>query len=474
MAILIHNGTLITAAETFQADILIESEKIKAIGDNLRLDTGEFRTIDATGKLIMPGGVDPHTHFNLPMFGTVSSDDHYSGLKAAAFGGTTTILDFVPQETVSLRASIEAWHARADALAAVDFGFHMNITQYNASIAAEIPGLLDSGISSLKVFTAYNNRLRLPDSDIFQVLRLACKHGMLTMLHAENGDVIDLLVAEALAEGHTSAEWHSKTRPAWGAVEAVLRAAALAAQADAPLYIVHMNAAGEVDMLHYARQQGLHIMGETCPQYLFFGEDLLRRKDGAKWVCSPPLRTPADNVRLWQGLADGTLQTIGTDHCSFFFDGQTPIEYEGELIAIPGKELGQDDFTKIPNGLPGVGDRLPILWTYGVRAGRLTANQFVALTSTNPAKIFGLYPRKGAIVPGADADLVIWDPELKVTYGVKLAHHRTDYNLYENWELVGMPEKVFLRGQLIVDGQQWLGRAGMGHFLQRGSPGLTL
>lgn len=474
MALLIRNGTLITSAETFQADILIEGEQIKTIGVNLHLGITDIETIDAAGKLIMPGGVDPHTHFNLPMFGTVSSDDHYTGLKAAAFGGTTTILDFVPQEPGPLQASVEAWHARADALAAVDFGFHMNITHYDASIAADIPALLDLGITSLKVFTAYNNRLRLPDGDIFQVLRIAKQHGILTMLHAENGDVIDILIAEALAAGHTKPEWHSRTRPAWGAVEAVLRSASLAAQAEAPLYVVHMNAAGEVDMLRYARQQGIAVMGETCPQYLFFNDDLLRRQDGAKWVCSPPLRTPADNTRLWQGLADGTIQTIGTDHCPFFFDGSKPIEYEGTPIAIPGKELGKDDFTKIPNGLPGVGDRLPILWTYGVRAGRLTPNQFVALAATNPAKIFGLYPRKGALVPGADADLVIWDPERRLTYGVAQAHHRTDYNLYENWEVVGMPEKVFLRGQLIVDGPRWLGRAGMGCFLPRSTPGLVL
>jgi dihydropyrimidinase len=252
-------------------------------------------------------------------------------------------------------------------------------------------------------------------------------------------------------------------------VEATLRAAALAAQAEAALYVVHMNAAGEVDMLHYARERGVHVMGETCPQYLFFTEDHLRRPDGAKWICSPPMRTPADNARIWDGLKDGTLQTIGTDHCPFFFDGSKPIIYEGKEIAIPGKELGKDDFTKIPNGLPGVQDRLPVLWTYGVRAGRISANQFVALTSTNPAKIFGLYPRKGALLPGSDADIVIWDPEKKVKYGVALSHQRTDYNLYEDWELVGYPEKVFLRGQLIVDGDRWSGKSGIGKFLNRGA-----
>ncbi|MGE5123742.1 MAG: amidohydrolase family protein, partial [Acidobacteriaceae bacterium] len=264
-----------------------------------------------------------------------------------------------------------------------------------------------------------------------------------------------------------------RTRPAWGAVEAVLRASALAAQAEAPLYIVHMNVAGEVDQLDYARKHGLHVMGETCPQYLFFSKERLQKEDGAKWVCSPPLRSPADNLRLWQGLADGTLQTIGTDHCAFFFDGTRPIMYEGQPIAIPGKELGKDDFTKIPNGLPGVGDRLPILWTYAVRAGKLSPNQFVALVSTNPAKIFGLYPRKGALLPGSDADIVIWDPERRLRYGLEYSHHRTDYNLYEHWELVGFPEKVFLRGSMIVNGRQWLGKRGGGCYLSR-KPGIIL
>ncbi len=463
MRILIKSGTLITAADTVVADILVDGEKITSIGTHLDVEGATL--IDAAGKLVMPGGVDPHTHFNLPMFGTVSSDDHYTGLKAAAFGGTTTVLDFVSQDRDSLPACVEAWHQRADHLAAIDFGFHMNITHLDQRVLEEIGELPGLGITSLKVFTAYNDRLRLQDGEIFRVLRQAKKFSLLTMLHAENGDVIDQLVADALAAGHTTPEWHALTRPAWGAVEAVLRAAALAAQAEAPLYIVHMNVAGEVDQLRYAREHGAVVMGETCPQYLFFTADLLRRPDGAKWVCSPPLRSAADNLRLWQGLSDGILQTIGTDHCAFFLDGSKPIDYEGQPIAIPGKELGQADFTKIPNGLPGVGDRLPILWTFAVRAGKLTPNQFVALTSTNPAKIFGLYPRKGALMPGSDADIAIWDPDRRLRYGVAFAHHRTDYNLYENWELVGFPEKVFLRGTLIVDGDRWLGKAGMGHYL---------
>ncbi len=464
MKILIKNGKLITASETFQADILIEGETISHIGLGLEADSAQV--VDATGKLILPGGVDPHTHFDLPMSETVSSDDHYTGHKAAAFGGTTTALDFVSFDFDTIEESVNAWRKKAEK-AAIDYSFHMNLTKFNDKIAKEIPSLRDMGISTLKVFTAYNGRLRLDDGSIFKALQITRDNGMLVMVHCENGDVIDALIPQALAEGHTSPEWHALTRPAWGAVDATLKMASMSAQADAPVYIVHMNVGGEVDMLRYARERGVKVMGETCPQYLFFTIDDLRRADGSKWICSPPMRTEKDNARIWEGLHDGTLQTIGTDHCPFFFDGTKPIIYEGKEVKIPGKELGKDDFTKIPNGLPGVGDRLPILWSYGVRAGKISANQFVEYMSTNPAKIMGLYPRKGALLPGSDADIVIWDPEKRVKYGVAYSHHRTDYNLFEGWDVVGMPEKVFLRGKLIVDGDEWKGKSGQGEFLKR-------
>ena len=463
-ATLIKGGTLITASETLEADLLIEEEKISRIGENLAHPNAEV--IDAAGKLIMPGGIDPHVHLDLPMFGTVSSDDHYTGHKAAAFGGTTTVMDFVVLENEGFSQSVDLWFEKS-AKAAIDYSFHMNLTGFNEKIAREIPSLREMGITTLKVFTAYNGRLRLDDGSIFKALRIARENGMLMMAHCENGDVIEALVPEALAAGHTSPEYHALTRPAWGSVEATLRMAAMAEQADSPVYIVHMNVAGEVDMLKYARDRGVKVMGETCPQYLFFTIEDLRRPDGAKWICSPPMRTAQDNARLWESLSEGILQTIGTDHCPFFYDGTRPIVYEGREIAIPGKELGKDDFTKIPNGLPGIEDRLPVLWTTGVRPGKITPNQFVAYHSTNPAKIFGLYPRKGALLAGSDADIAIWDPAKKVTYGVAVAHQRTDYNLYEGWELTGMPEKVFLRGKLIVDGDRWLGKAGDGLFLKR-------
>ena len=466
MTTIIKSGTLVTASETFQADILIEEEKISLIGSNLEAPAGAD-VINAEGKLVMPGGVEAHAHFELPMFGTVSSDDHYRGHRAAAFGGTTTAFDFISQDDDDLQKCVAAWHQKAQDKAAIDYSFHMNITKFNEKIASEIPLLRQEGINSLKVFTAYNDRLRLMDGEIYQVMRIAKDNGLLVMVHAENGDVIELLVQEALRAGHTSPEWHALTRPADGAVESVNRVISLARQTNAPTYIVHMNTKGGVDHVRGARDEGLAIMGETCPQYLFFTIDDLRRPDGAKWICSPPMRSKKDNDGVWKALMDGTMQVFATDHCPFFFDGSKPIIYEDQKIAIPGKELGSDDFTKIPNGLPAIGDRLLILWSFGVNTGKITPNQFVALTSTNPAKIFGIYPKKGSLMPGSDADISIWDPEKRIQYGVQIAQHRTDYNLFEGWELKGIVEKVFLRGKLIVDGKKWLGKKGEGSFLHR-------
>lgn len=463
---LIRGARLVTAERTFEADLLIEDERIAQIGDDLAAGTAEV--IEADGLLLLPGGIDPHTHFNLPMFDTVSSDDHYTGHKAAAFGGTTTVMDFVPQQgELGLLGSVEAWHRRADDRAAIDFSFHMNVTELTPDVLAEIPQLPTEGITTLKVFTAYNDRLRLQDGEIFQVMRTGAEHGMTTMLHAENGDVIEILVREALAAGNTEPIWHGKTRPAWGAVESVLRAIALAEQAAATLYVVHLNTAGGLDQIRYGRSSGVRVMTEVCPHHLFFTEEELERPDGAKWICSPPLRQARDLDALWGGLQTGSIQVLATDHCPFFYDGTHALQYEGEPVQIAGKELGSDDFTKIPNGVPGVGDRMPLLWSYGVRQGRLSPEQFVALTSTNPAKIFGIYPTKGSLQVGSDADLVLWDPEKELTYGLEHAHHRTDYNLYEGWQLVGYPMMTFLRGEKIVDRGEWLGRRGGGQFLKR-------
>jgi dihydropyrimidinase len=463
MSTLIKNGRIVTPAETFQADLLIEREKIVSIGDLSSVFADEV--IDASGLYVLPGGVDAHVHLDLPMAGTVSSDDHYTGTKAAAFGGTTTVIDFISQDSDDLVSLLEAMRAKADAKAAIDYSFHMNITHYNEQVDQAIPELVKRGITSLKVFTAYNHRLRLQDGEILQVLRTARKYGLLTMMHAENGDVIDLLIQEAVRAGHLAPIWHARTRPAWGAEESVARGAALAATADAPLYIVHMNAGGEVDQLEYARSLGIAVMGETCPQYLFFTEKELERPDGAKWICSPPVRTESDQQRLWEGLEDGVIQTIATDHCPFFFDGTKPILYEGKPVQIPGKELGKDDFTKIPNGLPGIGDRMPVMWDAMVSSGRFTVNQFVELTCANPAKIFGMYPRKGCLLPGADADVVLWDPAKRVKYGTAFSQQRTDYNLYEGWELKGFPVRVISRGKTLVENGTWYGNPGEGKFV---------
>lgn len=466
MQTLIKNGTLVTTTTTETTDLLIEGGRIARIANNLPVEEG-CEVIDASGLFVLPGGVDVHVHLDLPMFNTVSSDDHYTGTRAAACGGTTTVIDFVSQDSDDLLGCIAALRRKADAKVAIDYGLHMNITHLNAQVEAQIPLLIDEGVTSIKVFTAYNDRLRLRDDEIFRVMRIAREHGLLTMLHAENGDLIEILVQEALQQGNTSPIWHARTRPAWGAVEAVMRGAALAATARAPLYIVHINVAGEVDMLKYARDHGVAVFGETCPQYLFFTEADLERPDGAKWICSPPLRTEQDQQRIWQGLKEGTVHVVSTDHCPFFFDGTKSIRYDGEDIAIPGKELGRGDFTRIPNGLPGVGDRLPVLWTKMVSSGDFSINDFVALTSTNPARIFGMYPRKGSLTPGADADIVIWDPDRKVRYGIAHAQHRTDYNLYEGWMLRGYPVRVLSHGHTVYNDGTWSGKAGDGQFIHR-------
>jgi len=466
MKTLIKGGTIITAAETMHADILIEDETIKAIGLGFN-EEGSTSVIDASGKIVLPGGVDVHTHFDLPMFNTVSSDDHYTGHKAAAFGGTTTVIDFVSQDKKTLKESVETWHKKADPKAAIDFSFHMNITKFDENIAKEIPRLREYGINSVKVFTAYNHRLRLDDGYIYKVMRIAKDNGILVLVHAENGDVIEVMIEEAIKSGRTEPIWHARTRPTLGEVESVYRVIKLSEMAGSPVYIVHMNTKGGVDHVRDARFRGFPVMGETCPQYLFFTEDNLLQSDGTKWICSPPVRSKEDNSGVWRAVEDNTLQVMATDHCPFYFDGTKPISYEGEQIAIPGKELGKNNFTNIPNGLPGVGDRMMVMWTKGVGEGHITPNQFVQIMCTNPAKIFGLYPQKGTIQPGSDADLTIWDSERIFKYGVKYSQQRTDYNLYEGWKLKGFIEKVFLRGKLIVDNQVWFGKRGAGRFIFR-------
>ena len=463
---LFKNGLIVTEKETKLADLLISGEKIAAIKPGIIAEPGT-QVIEAEGLFILPGGVDVHVHLDLPMFGTVSSDDHYTGTKAAAFGGTTTVIDFISQDSDNLAENFQNLKLKAEKKAAIDYGFHANISHLTPEVEQQIPDLVKLGITSVKVFTAYNNRLRLQDGEIFRVMRIAREAGILTMIHAENGDLIEMLTDEAIKAGHLSPIWHAKTRPAWGAVEAVCRGAAFSAIADAPLYLVHMNAGGEVDQLEYARSKGLKVMGETCPQYLLFNDDKLEGKDAAKWICSPPLRKIEDQQTLWQGLQNGIIQTIATDHCPFFYDGRKPILYEGVNVAIPGKELGKGNFTRIPNGLPGVGDRLPVLYTEMVGSGRFSLNDFVRFNCSNPARIFGLYPQKGTLAVGSDADIVLWDPTKSVEYGTAYSHQRTDYNLYQGWKLKGFPVQVYSRGNLIMCQGEWFGKPGQGQYLPR-------
>lgn len=466
MATLIQNGTVVNATESILADVLMDGGKIVQVGVNLPAQGAQV--VDAAGKYVLPGGIDVHTHLELAFGGTYSSDDFYTGHKAAAFGGTTTHLDFAIQSKgESLHQTIERWNQKARDKAVVDYGYHLGVTDLTPEVMEEIPTLIGEGITTLKLFMAYKGLFQVDDTTLFRALMKAAEAGMMVMVHAENGDVVDALVKDAIAAGHTEPVWHALTRPDWAEAEATARAVFLAAIAGAPLYVVHVTNAKAVDQIAYGRAHGTQAMGETCVQYLFFTEDDLRRPDGSKYVCSPPMRTRADNEALWEAIRDNKLQVVSTDHCPFLYEGGKEIMYEGKPFKLAGKELGNERFDKIPNGLPAIEDRMPILWSYGVDKGRISMNRFVELCCTNPAKIFGLYPRKGVVAPGADADVVIWNPGVTRTWGVATSHQRTDYNLWEGWQVTSIPEKVFLRGNLLVDGDTWNGEPGGGEYVRR-------
>ena len=461
MGTLITNGTIVTASDTYTADVLIDGEQIALIGRNLP-QLGH-QVIDASGKLLLPGGIDVHTHLELPFGGTVSSDDFFTGQRAAAFGATTTHIDFVIQPIGgSLRQGVETWHAKAEGKAAIDYGFHLAITDLRDEVMDEIPSLLNEGITSLKLFMAYKGVFQVDDTTLFRAMLKAADNGMLIMVHAENGDVIMEMKKKLLAAGKTEPRYHAVAQPAMVEAEATGRAVALAGIAQAPLYVVHMTCEESLEQLALGRAKGFPVMGETCTQYMFIFEHDLARPDfeGAKFICSPPVRQPKDADVLWKSLANHTLQAVSTDHCPFWFEG-------GVNGRTPGKELGKASFDKIPNGMPGIEDRMAVIWHHGVNSGRISANRFVEITSTNPAKIFGLAPRKGAIVVGADADIVIWDAQREHTISATTHHMNTDYNCYEGMTVRGWAEKVLLRGKLIVDGEQWLGQQGSGQFLKR-------
>ncbi len=461
MGILFKGGTVVNAGDSFMGDVLVEGETITLIGQNL--PKVGHQVIDCKGKLVMPGGIDVHTHLELPFGGTSSSDDFNTGHKAAAFGGTTSHIDFVIQpKGGSLHDGLATWRKKSVDKAQIDYGFHLAITDLTDAVMNEIPTLVQEGITSLKLFMAYKGVFQVDDHTLFRAMQVAAANGMLIMVHAENGDAIDDLIKEYLAAGKTAPKYHAETRPALLEGEASGRAIALAGVAKAPLYIVHMTCDESISQLRLGRARGLPVMGETCVQYMFLtAKDLDRPgNEGAKFVCSPPVRTEADQKVLWSALRDGTLQVVSTDHCPFWYEG-------GKDGRIPGKELGAGDFSKIPNGLPVIEDRQMIMWHFGVGGGHFDANRFVELTATNPAKIFGMYPRKGTIAVGSDADIAVWDPKARHTISAKTQHMNTDYNIFEGFKVRGKPVQVFVRGKQLVDGEKWLGTPGQGKFIKR-------
>lgn len=451
----IRGGTIVTASDTFQADVLIEGETIQAIGNGL--DAQDAEVIDASGLYVFPGGIDPHTHLDMPFGGTVSSDNFETGTRAAAFGGTTTIIDFcITEKGKPLREAIATWHEKARGKALIDYGFHLMVGEANDAVLEELEAVVRTeGITSLKVFMAYKNVLQADDETLFKTLIRAKELGALVQVHAENGDVIDYLTRQALANGQTDPIYHALTRPPEAEGEATGRAAALTALAGSQLYVVHVTCAEAVRRIAEAREKGWDVYGETCPQYLTLDISALEKPDfeGAKYVWSPPLREAWNQKVLWDALKSGILQTVGSDHCPFFFAGQ--------------KELGKGDFTKIPNGGPIIEDRFGLLYSEGVAKGRISLNRFVDVVSTKAAKLFGLYPHKGTIAVGADADLVLFDPAAQRTISAKTHHMNVDYNPFEGIKLQGEVVSVLSRGAFVIRDKQDVGQPGSGKFLYR-------
>ncbi|MBY0087635.1 dihydropyrimidinase [Brevibacillus brevis] len=451
----IRNGTVVTASDTYQADILIEGEKIVAIGSNL--DGKDAEMIDATGYYVFPGGIDPHTHLDMPFGGTVTSDNFYTGTKAAAFGGTTSIIDFcLTNKGEPLHSSISTWHEKARGKAVIDYGFHLMVSDANDQVLEELGAVVrNEGITSLKVFMAYKNVLMADDETLFKTLVRAKELGALVQVHAENGDVLDYLIKQAIAKGQTDPVYHAYTRPPEAEGEATGRAIALTALADAQLYVVHVSCAEAVRRIAEAREKGWNVYGETCPQYLVLDITDLQKPgfEGAKYVWSPPLREKWNQDVLWSALKNGILQTVGSDHCAFNFSGQ--------------KELGLGDFTKIPNGGPIIEDRMRLLFSEGVAKDKISLNQFVDMTSTKVAKLFGMFPQKGTIAVGSDADIVLFDPTLKRTISVETHHMNVDYNPFEGMVVNGDIISVLSRGSFVIRDQQFVGQAGAGRFVKR-------
>jgi len=453
MRTLIKNGTIITAVDQYRGDVLVQDEKIELIGTSLDLQAD--KVIDAAGKFVLPGGIDVHTHLDMPFGGATSADDFETGTIAAAFGGTTSIVDFAIQyKGQTLHHAWETWMKKADGKAVVDYGFHMIMTDLNDQTEQEMDALVNQGVTSFKLFMAYRGIFMVDDGSILKALLRTGQNGGTICMHAENGDVIDVLVQRALKAGHTAPKYHALTRPARAEAEATHRAIALAEIADVPIYIVHLSAAEALEMVTEARDRGLHAYAETCPQYLFLSYDNYEEPEfnGSKYVMSPPLRDRAKQAQLWRGLAFNDLQCISTDHCPF---------------CMKEKRLGEHDFSKIPNGAPGIETRMSLVYDGGVREGRISLNRFVELTSTSPAKIFGLFPRKGTIAPGSDADIVVFDPNRTMTLSAKTLHMNVDYNPYEGRQVTGATDTVLTRGRVIIENGKFVGGKGGGSFLKR-------
>ena len=455
MKTLIRNAHIITAVDNYHADILIEDELVSVIG--ARLDIAADHVIDASGKLVIPGGIDPHTHMELPFGGTQASDDFRTGTIAAAHGGTTTIIDFAVQtKGESMIAGLDRWHQKAEGKCAIDYGFHLITTDFEDNQIEEMHTLMDEGVTSFKLFMAYPGVFLVDDATIFRAMSAAGERGGLICMHAENGIVINEIIKHALAKGHTAPKYHALTRPTIAEAEGVHRAIAIAEMAESPVYIVHLSCADALNQVRQARDRGIPAFAETCPQYLFlsiddYGDDF----DGAKYVMTPPLREKANQAELWKGIKMDDLQVISTDHCPFCMKEQ--------------KELGRGDFTKIPNGAPGVEHRVPLIYNGGVVENRISLNRFVELTSTAAAKMFGLFPKKGTIAVGSDADIVIFDPEKEQTLGVATHHMNVDYSAYEGKTIKGVVETVLSRGKVVIENGAYKGKAGDGQFLKRGT-----
>ena len=459
---LVKNGTIITASDRYVGDIFIDKGVVTLIGAGLNIPADTV--IDASGKLVMPGGIDVHTHLDMPFGGTNSADDFETGTVAAAFGGTTTIVDFAIQNYgEGLFPAFEGWMKRAEGRATIDYAFHMIVRELTDQVSIDMDNLVQrEGVTSFKLFMAYPGVFQVDDATIFRALLKTRDNGGLVCMHAENGGVIDTLVKEALRQGHKAPKYHALTRPTRAEGEATGRAIALAEMAGVPIYIVHLSCSDALEKVKQARDMGLPAYAETCPQYLFLSYEDYERPgfEGAKFVMSPPLRDKWNQDALWKGLQKNDLQVVSTDHCPFCMNEP------------PQKQLGADDFSKIPNGAPGIETRLMLLWE-GVRAGKIDPHRFVEIVATNPAKMFGLWPKKGTIAIGSDGDMVLFDTEREVTLSAKTLHMRVDYNPYEGKVVRGAPAVVLSRGEVIVDHGSFKGRPGRGAFVKR-QPGRPL